>query len=80
MKYKSMFKIDFKEARENAGLEIPVVESIARGVGHDINLMAIENNMVKPSDKDVNLLMSIYKQAGMPDPDMNGKMGSFMKF
>lgn len=80
MKYKSMFKIDFKEARENAGLEIPVVESIARGIGHDINLAAIEANMQKPTEKDVNLLMRIYEQAGTPDSGVNGKMGTFMKF
>ena len=60
MKYKSMFKIDFKEARENAGLPIATVESIAKGVGHNLDLNAIENNMVKPKESDVNLLMSIY--------------------
>ena len=63
MKYKSMFKIDFKEARENAGLEIPVVERIAKGVGHDIDLLGIENNVVKPSQRDISLLMSIYNTA-----------------
>lgn len=70
MKYKSMFKIDFKEARESAGLEIPVVEKIARGIGHDIDLMGIENNMVKPSEKDVSLLMSIYNNSGNNDNGM----------
>lgn len=62
MKYKGMFKIDFKEARENAGLEIPVVEKIAMGIGHKIDLNAIENNKAKPTDTDIALLMSIYGQ------------------
>ena len=60
MKYKSMFKIDFKEARENAGLPIATVETIAKGIGHDIDLYGIESNKVKPSESDINLLMSIY--------------------
>ena len=63
MKYKSMFKIDFKEARESAGLPIAMVENIARGVGHDIDLMGIENNMIKPTEKEASLLMSIYNNA-----------------
>ena len=63
MKNKMMFKVDFKEARENAGLEIPVVEKIAQGIGHDIDLYGIECNKVKPSDSDVNLLLSIYNNA-----------------
>lgn len=63
MKYKSMFKIDFKEARESAGLPIAAVESIAKGIGHDIDLYGIESNKVRPSESDVNLLMSIYGNA-----------------
>lgn len=70
MKYKSMFKIDFKEARENAGLEIPVVERIAKGIGHTIDLNGIENNRVKPSETDISLLMSIYNTAGNVDNKM----------
>ena len=62
MKNKNMFKIDFKEARENAGLQIPIVEKIARGIGYDIDVFAIENNKIKPSDADISLLMSIYGQ------------------
>lgn len=62
MKYKGMFKLDFKEARENAGLEIPVVEKIAMGIGHKLDLNAIENNKVRPTDTDIALLMSIYGQ------------------
>ena len=70
MKYKSMFKIDFTEARENAGLEIPVVERIAKGIGHAIDLNGLENNRVKPSETDISLLMSIYNTAGNVDNKM----------
>ncbi|MCQ2748722.1 MAG: hypothetical protein MJ246_01575 [Clostridia bacterium] len=70
MKNKMMFKVDFKEARENAGLEIPVVEKIAQGIGHDIDLYGIECNKVKPTDSDVNLLLSIYNSASSGDSGM----------
>jgi len=61
MEFKGSFKVDFKEAREKAGLTINVVENAINSLpGYSLNIAAIENNSTKITQEQVNTLMGVY--------------------